>query len=68
MKRMYPWEKWFNGREHRLRPDIDFAISIPTMQIVICNAARRRGIEVSTRTWQGRLLVQADVLSKREAH
>lgn len=59
MRRMYPWEKWLDGREHRLRADRDFVVSIATMQTIIHIAARRRKQRVQTKAWNGVLFVQA---------
>lgn len=56
----YPWDKWFDGREHRLTPGVDFECEVKIMQIQLSAAARRRAIPMKTIVWDGKVLVKAD--------
>lgn len=59
MRRVYDYEKLFDGREHRMRRDRDFVISPQSLQVIILKQAGRKGVKVTTRVWNGDVLVQA---------
>lgn len=62
----YPWEKWLDGRSHKLTQGKDFNIEIPSMQASIHVAAKQRGLYVSTgQTAEGVLTVKSRTTKKK---
>ncbi len=48
---LYPWDLWMDGTKHELHQGRDFQVEVRTMQIMIRNEAKRRGLHnLRTRT------------------
>ena len=53
------YDRWFDGRVHKLRKGVDFDCSHDVIQVRLHNAARRRGIAIVTRSWGDEFWVRA---------
>lgn len=42
-KTRYPWDKWADGREHIIKPKVNFTVSPRMMASAIYSHARRKG-------------------------
>lgn len=49
-KPLYPWDVWLNGKIHKLKPERDFHVSVPTLRVAARQAAKSRGLKVKIET------------------
>jgi hypothetical protein len=45
---LYPWDKWLDGKAHKLTQGKDFVVEIPSFQASAHAAAKARGLYIST--------------------
>lgn len=56
---IYPWDSWFDGKPHCIRPGADFDCDIESMRQQIYQRAKAKKIRVSVRRAQDSLIVEA---------
>jgi hypothetical protein len=47
-RRLYPWERWLDGRIWRLEHGVDFKSTAAKFQIAAWRAAKDRGLKLTT--------------------
>lgn len=67
--RVYPFDTWFDGSAHALRPGVDYKCTRESMRTQLYQAAKAAGVTVSVRNRDmGVLLVQAKRGNQARAH
>ena len=55
----YPWNEWLDGRSWKLTKGEDFHIQPESFRATISVTAKRRGLKVRTKAFDGGMFVQA---------
>lgn len=55
----YPWEKWMDGSQWKLKMGEDFTVSLTSFRALISSTAKRLGVKAATHLDGDSLIVQA---------